>query len=564
MHTTMEICEKLTTFHVDDLPLVIGVIRAMHLDDILDEIVPTHGNTMRHNELTNGEALCLWLVYLLCEASHRKWKVEEWVARHTDVLTRLWGAPVPASDFTDDRLTTLWRYLARATLQDQIDQRLCASTLSLYQLLETHLRLDATLFTGYHQGEDDGVMQAGFVKGGLPRGRQCKLMAAATPTGQYVTGQCHPGNRADDPLYVPLLSRLFRWDLPPGLLFVGDSKMGALATRRHIIAHQHQYYMPLSDSLTPPAELSALITDAVAGRLDRLTPCAPIFRDDDLLGYGYECTRVQDVQSVTWTERVQVIRSMGMVTSERKTLDRHIEKAWTALQALQAAPKQGVTVYRDAASLAAAVTAILHRYAVAGLFHVTTTWDATYQTAKATGRQRVTAVHFDDAAYQERLHRCGWRVYVTSAPVARLGLAAGFLMYRQGAGQGIERMNRLFKDHDTLGLHRLYVSNSQQIIGLSYFVALAQRISMYIETTIRESLAATGEELPDYAPGQQGSTRPTTKTMLERLGLRGVTLTHIVLRNGQQIRHLSELPRILTHMLRHLHLSEDLYERLLE
>ena len=565
MNTKIESCQSLTTFHVDDLPLLIGIIRSMNLDCILDDIVPTHGNTLRQNELTNGEALCVWLVYLMCESSHRKWKVADWVACHTALLTRLWGAPVLASDFSDDRLSTLWAYLARAPLQDAIDQRLCASTISLYHLQQTHVRLDATVLTGYQHVTENGVMQAGFVKGAGPLGdSQCKLMAAATSTGQYLTGHCHPGDRADDPLYVPLLSRLFRWDLPPGMLFVGDSKMGALATRRHIVAHQHHYYMPLSDSLTPPAEYQALLTEALAGSLDRFTAFAPIFRDEELLGYGYAFTRSQDVATVRWTEQVHVIRSLAMVTSERKTLDRHVEKARHAFHLLQAAPKKGVKVYPDEASLQAAILAIGHHGAVAELFHVTTAWNATYQTAKYQGRMEVTAVQFDEAAYQRRVHRCGWRLYVTSAPAERVGMETGFLLYRQGAGQGIERMNHLVKDQDTLGLNRLYVSNTQQIRGLCYFVTLAQRMSLYMESTIRASLAETGEELPDYAPGQKGSTRPTTKTMLERLGLRGVTLTDIVLRSGQQIRHLSDLPRILKHMLRHLHLSEDIYQQLLE
>ena len=566
MNTNIEICQSVTSFHVDDLPLLTGIIRTMNLDVILDDIVPTHGNTMRHNELTNGEALCIWLVYLLCEGSHRKWKVEDWVAEHSALLARLWGAPVPASDFSDDRLSTLWAYLARATLQDQIDQRLCASTISIYHLQQTHVRLDATVLHGYQHVSADGVMQAGFVQGGgAPGGSQCKLMAAATPTGQYLTGQCHRGDRADDPLYAPLLSRLFRWPWPPGMLFVGDSKMGCVATRRHIIAHQHHYYMPLSDALTPLAEYQALLTEAVDGRLERFTTFAPIFRDEVLLGYGYEFTRQQDVDHVSWTERVQVVRSLAMVTSERKTLDRHVEKARRAFHALLATPKRGVKVYPDAASLQAAILAIEQQHAdVAQLFQLTTVWDGTYQTAKYTGRMMVTEVRFDAEAYRRRVHQCGWRLYVTSAPPEQLGIATGFLMYRQGAGQGIERMNHLLKDHDTLGLNRLYVSNTLQIKGLSYFVTLAQRISMYIESTIRESLVQTGEALPDYAPGQKGSTRPTTKTMLERLGVRGVTLTDIVLRDGQHLRHLSALPLILQHMLKHLKLPEDLYQRLLE
>jgi len=558
----------LTTFRVDDLPLLVSVIRAMQLDVILDDIVPTHGNTLRHNQLTNGEALCLWIVYLLCEGTHRKWKVEDWVAFHTVLLTRLWKAPVPASDFTDDRLTTLLAYLSRAPVQEAIDRLLCQLTVYLYEFQATHIRLDATVLTGYHQVTADGIMQYGHAKGGPEGCTQCKLMAAATPTGQYLTGQYHPGQRADDPLYAPLLTRLFRWELPDGWLFVGDSKMGALATRRHIIANRHHYYMPLSDALLTHEEKAGWIAEAANGSLEHFTAFMPIFRDEELLGYGWEFTRTYPVvegEEAVWTERVQVIRSLNLAKAEQRTLDRQVEKARKALFALTPAPKQRVKQYTDEASLREAIAAILCRQQVQDVLSVSFQWDRSYQTPKAPeGRLVITAVILDPDQYQTRCHQCGWRIYVTSAPRERLGLDAGQLLYRQGAGQGIERMNRMLKDHDILGLDRLYVVKPQQIVGISYFVTLAQRVMMYIETTIRQGLAEAGEALPGYYPGQKSSAKPTTKTMLEQIAAQGVTLTEIHLADGRRLKHLSALPVILVAMLKFLKLPADLYERLLE
>lgn len=558
----------LTTCRVDDIPLLVAIIRAMKLDVILDDVVPTHGNTLRHNELTNGETLCLWIVYLLCEGTHRKWKVEDWVALHTALLTRLWGAPVPASDFTDDRLSTLLGYLARAPVQEAIDRLLSLATISIYELQATHIRLDATVFTGYHQVQEHGVMQYGHTKGGPDGLTQCKLMAASTATGQYLSGQYHPGNRADDPLYVPLLTRLFRWPLPAGMLLVGDSKMGALATRRHIIAHQHQYYMPLSEALLTDEERTRWIAEAARGEMTRFTAFTPIFRDEELLGDGFEFTRdfpVVEGKPEVWTERVQVIRSLNLAAAGKKALDRQLAKARTALFALTPAPKQRIKQYTDEASLCAAITAILCRYHVQDVLSVSWQWDRSYLTSKASeGRLVVTEVLRDADQYQIRCHQCGWRIYVTSAPRERFGLDEGQLLYRQGAGQGVERMNRLLKDHDTLGLDRLYVVHPKQIVGISYFVTLAQRVTMYIETTIRHGLAEAVEELPAYYPGQKSSAKPTTKTMLEQVTAQGVTLTEIHLEDGQVLKHLSELPVILVAMLKHLKLPANLYQCLLE
>jgi hypothetical protein len=70
------------------------------------------------------------------------------------------------------------------------------------------------------------------------------MAAAAQPTGQLLACDVHPGNAADDPLYLPLLARVRGLVGRRGLLYAGDSKMAALATRADIAAHQ-DYYLVL-------------------------------------------------------------------------------------------------------------------------------------------------------------------------------------------------------------------------------------------------------------------------------------------------------------------------------
>jgi transposase len=560
----MDTTRSCITHTINDIPLLIGLLRALKLDRLLDDILPTHGNTLLNNELTNGEALCIWLVYLLSQGDHRKWLVEDWIAAYEPVLSRLWGHRVPASDFTDDRLTTLLGYLALARYQAAIDRELFGLTIAIYELTASHVRLDATAFTGYHQAQNEGIMQYGHVKGMKEGVTQCKLMAAATATGQYLTGQFHPGQCADDPLYRPLLDRLYTWDLPPGLLLVGDSKMGALATRQSIAAHQHYYYMPLADSAISATEWTTWVGQAVAGSLEAFEEFAPIWRGEQLLGYGYALSRVRTRDDVTWSERVQVIRSLGLVAAGRKILEKRLGKARKDLAKLTQPPRQRVKSYPDEAPLRLAITAILHKHDVEGLLVVGVAREETWCTKTAPqGCYRITTVQLEEEAYREALHWYGWRVYVTNAPRERLSLAAGFRMYRKGAGQGIERMNKLLKDHDTLGLDRLYVHNPTQIVGLAYFITLALRVMTYIESTIRQSLAVQQEALPDYAPGGKVSATPTAKTMLERVCFRQVTWTE-TLDGGKRTRYVSVLPAILVQMLRHLNLSTDLYLQLLE
>jgi transposase len=62
--------------------------------------------------------------------------------------------------------------------------------------------------------------------------------------GHLVAIDVVSGEKADDPLYRPVLQRLRQTLQESGLLYLGDSKMGALATRADIVGHfQVQGYL---------------------------------------------------------------------------------------------------------------------------------------------------------------------------------------------------------------------------------------------------------------------------------------------------------------------------------
>src|SRR5207248_8685272 len=78
---------------------------------------------------------------------------------------------------------------------------------------------------------------------------QLLMMAAALqPAGHLVGLDVHPGQRADDPCYLPLIERVRQTLGEPGLLWVGDCKMAALGIRAAIVAHGDYYLMPLPRS----------------------------------------------------------------------------------------------------------------------------------------------------------------------------------------------------------------------------------------------------------------------------------------------------------------------------
>ena len=120
---------------------------------------------------------------------------------------------------------------------DAIEHELWAATVAVYALELTGIRLDSTTSYGYHQVTDEGVRQRGHSKDHRPDLPQLKLMAAAAePSGHLIACDVHPGQCADDPLYTPLMQRVRQMVGRTGLLYAGDCKMAALATRAEIAA----------------------------------------------------------------------------------------------------------------------------------------------------------------------------------------------------------------------------------------------------------------------------------------------------------------------------------------
>jgi hypothetical protein len=94
-------------------------------------------------------------------------------------------------------------------------------------------------------------MQYGYNKENNTR-PQVKLMAASVDietNGHLVAVEVVSGQHADDPLYQPLLARMRQILQQPGLLYLGDSKMSAIASRADIVAAGDFYFVPLAEGL---------------------------------------------------------------------------------------------------------------------------------------------------------------------------------------------------------------------------------------------------------------------------------------------------------------------------
>jgi transposase len=416
-------------------------------------------------------------------------------------------------------------------------------------------------------------MQRGHSKDHRPDLPQLKLMAAAAePSGHLIACDIHPGQCADDPLYTPLLQRVRGIVGRTGLLYAGDCKMAALATRAEIAAHHDFYLMPLPLTGDTATQVESWITAIVEG----VQEATLLWDGERLLGAGYEFTRplraMVDGAPVCWTERVQVVRSPTLAQRQQTTLEQRLAAAEEALWALTPTPGRGKRQLRDAATVQAALARVLDRHEVAGL--LTATWERHETTVtRYVGRGRggpdrptrpqgqiryaLTGVQRHEDAIAARRHRLGWRVQVTNAPVDRLPLLQAVRHYR--GGWSLERDFHLVKALP-LGLSPLFVWKSEQIKGLTRLLTLGLRLLTLLETQVRRGLEQTQDALAGLYEGLPTRTteRPTGTRILQAFARAQITLTH-VRRGRRTFWYLTPLSPLHEQLLRHLHLPPSLY-----
>jgi transposase len=558
---------------VDDIPLIIGLANRLRLAEVLDRYMKTHG---LQQGLNNGQLAVGWLAYILSQADHRKSAVREWANERSHTLELLLGQPIRAVEFSDDRLGGVLHRLSDDETWHAIEHALWATTVAVYELELTGIRLDSTTSYGYHHVTEEGVMQRGHSKDHRPDLPQLKLMAAAAePSGHLIACDVHPGQCADDPLYTPLLQRVRRIVERSGLLYAGDCKMAALATRAEIAAHHDFYLMPLPLTGETATQVETWVTAIVDG-----TQEATLLWDGErVLGAGYEFERplytVVDGEPVHWMERVQVVRSPALAQRQQATLEKRLAAAAAELGTLTPSPGRGKRQLRDEATMQAAIARVLERHDVAGL--LTAMWERHETTVtRYVGRGRggperptrpqvqvryaLTEVRRNEEAIATRRHRLGWRVQVTNAPVDRLPLPQAVRHYR--GGWSLERDFHLVKDLP-LGLSPLFVWKEEQIKGLTRLLTLALRLLTLLETQVRRGLEQTQEPLAGLYEGAPTRTteRPTGPRILKAFARAQITLTRVEM--GARISwHLTPLSPLHEQLLRYLHLPTSLYTAL--
>ena len=565
------------TERIDDFVLLIQVMLRLNLPTLLDCHLPRH---WLQEGLSWGWVATIWLAHIVSQGDHRKLTVRDWVRQAHDTLERVTGQDIRDTDFTDDRLTIVLRELSQPTTWQAIERELGQTTLRVYDLTAQCVRLDATTVSGYHTGGADSLFQFGKSKD-RPDLLQVKVMhGVLDPLGLPLVTEVVSGEQADDGLYVPAIERILRILPQTGLLFVGDSKLSALATRAYLQARGQHYLAPLALTGDTGRNLHGWVSAALSGQqplttIDLVEPPDPGAPKVQAYETSRECTADVDGQTVTWTERVLVVYSEAYAQTQTRGLEQRLASATAKLQALTPTRGRGKRQIQDEGQLRQAADAIIQTYRVEGLLSYTFAREVETQThyvGRGRGaadrpqrqmervRYQITAVARHEVEITALKDTLGWRAYVTNAPAEQLSLTAAVRTYRNE--WLIERGFHRLKDAP-LSVSPLFVKRDDQVVGLIHLLSLAIRLLTLIEFVVRRALHREHAALVGLHPEnpKKATATPTTERLLR--AFTNITLT-VIQFPDRCVRHVTPLTALQERILELLDLSPDIYRSLAE
>ena len=561
--------QKIITERVDDIPLLLEHMQRMELPTLIDTYFPAHGNWYG---LSLGWVSTIWLSSILSRGDHRLVHVEPWVANRLFTLQTMTGQAVERLDFTDDRLESILRHLSDDTRWVQLESSLNQHTVRVYDLSTERIHVDSTTASAYASVSPEGLFQFGHSKDYRPDLPQVKVMQAVLdPLGMPLGTDVVSGERADDPLYVPCIERVQQSLGRSGLLFVGDCKMAAHATRAFIALAGDYYLCPLPQVQLAEAELDMALEQVWSGE----QVLTSVYREDEhgqpkRIAQGYEYAMPMSLEvdgaSRQWSELRLVVRSLRHAQAAETALRARVAKAKAQVEALNLRGR-GRKRFDDIDTLRQAVNEIVQRHGVEDFLwlryeqHTTVRPVRAYKERLAYVKQEhqgTVEVRVDEEALESAVRRLGWRIYSTNQPAEQLSLEQAVLAYR--SDYLVERSLGRLKGRP-LSLTPMYVQRDDHATGLIRLLSIALRVLTLVEFVVRRQLAAEGATLAGLYAGnvKRATARPTAERLLE--AFQEVTLT--VVEGGHQVyRHLTVLSPLQERILELLGFSSRVYTRL--
>lgn len=560
---------SIVTERVDDIPLLLAQIEGMGIPELLETHFGVHGNWIGTGL---GWTAGVWMARILSQGDHRLSWAEEWVGERVETLERSTGELVLATEWSDDRLGIILDLLSEEESWQKFESALNRRTIRVYNLKRERVRLDSTTASGHWEVTEDGLFQFGHSKDHRPDLPQLKVMLSTLdPLGMPVATQVVSGETADDPLYIPAIKQVRDSLDVSGLLYVGDSKMAALATRAFVQEGGDHYLCPLPKTQLSDATLAEYLAPVWA---DELEP-TPIFRTDATgerkeiaVGFEREVTMTHQTAErvLTWTERRLVVRSHQFAKASEDALRKRLETAQVELMLLNER-KRGKKRLETRVEMDEAIQSILKHHRIQGLMKLTVSEQVDERPVRAYGerpagvrikRTFTLQAEVDEAAVQAETRSFGWRVYATNAPLQTLSLEQAVLAYREEFL--IERGFGRLKGKQ-LSLTPMYLQSDKRATGLIHLLSICLRVLVLLEFQVRRRLAEDNERLAGLYAGnpKRSTSRPTAEMLLE--AFQNITLSKVVA-NRQRFRHLTPLSDLQKKILALLGIPTLIYDRL--
>jgi transposase len=554
---------------VDDIPVLLATLQRLKVDKILDRHFPS-GHRWK-GELTFGEVACVWLAFITSQGDHRLCRVQPWVEANLHTLAACLGKPVRPLDFQDDRLADILDHLALDGSWEDCESDVNQNTIRVYDLKADFFRVDMSTANSYVETLcERGLFQFGHSKDRDDQPQIKVAMAALDPLGMPVTTAVVPGNRADDPLYVPEIKKVQRAFGQGGKTFVMDCKGASLDTRAYLASTKDFYLTPLSETQLPPKKRRVLLQPVWDGRqaLQQVyRPAAEEEEGEELVAEGFSLdVQVQaevNGKPVVWTERRWLVRSLAYAQGQHKQLERRLQKAIEQLTALNER-KQGKKRL-TARQMQEAAGQIMKQQRVEGMLNVEVRTTTHKKKVRAYGdrpervekeREHRLEVSRREEEIEQAKREMGWRVYATNQVV--MTLVAVVWGYR-GQNRLEDNWSRL--KGQPLGLTPMFLQYESRIHGLVLLLSLGLRLLTVLEWTMRKKRQENKETLKGLYPGQPGrqAKNPSAELLLQ--AFKGISLV-IVETAGQHVAQVVPLTALQQKLLDLWGLPPDLYQRL--
>lgn len=513
------------TERVDDIPLLLSHMMQMGINEILDNNFPTHDNW---SGISLGWTALIWLTHILSQADHRLNKVQDWVAKHVKTISSVTGLSIDPSNFSDDRLANILHYLSKNESWQEYERSQGKHIIRVYPLPTNTVRLDPTTASSYIEPRQESLFQLGHSKDHRPDLAQVKIMLASLdPLGLPLASQVVAGNEADDPLYEPAIEQVRTTLNQQGVLYVGDSKMAASKIRVAIKRANDFYLMPL-----PATIITAEILESYLQTIDSDNKTIePIYRFNDNgqakeIAQGFEIIDLMSSkvgnETISWSERRLVIRSISYAKAQEKSLNKRLKKAKKEMAGLTRR-RSGYKCITTLESFWPAVDNILRCNNVKGLLEINAIESIIEQHRRGyrgkPARVETTpvlevTVQDNTTAICAAIKRLGWRVDATNAPSERLSLNEAILAYREE--YIIERNFGRLKGKP-LSLTPMYLQKDDHATGLIRLLTIGLRVFTLLEFLVRSQLAEAETDIAGLYAGnpKRTTTRPTSEALLK-------------------------------------------------